>query len=284
MASKFRISSYSSLLYSGWNLVPGESESPYLAKIVSDEYESFKESGYSLLQIQDRDEVKALDPKNLPDPRDLVMVVTNRRNKSFNDLHRFVGKLWFRDEPERFAQNVLRFLTEYGSLWSLDEPQLLGDYYNEFRLLGEYALAAEGGNPDLLSRPAKATDAPPKYENDARSIINIKLAENCTPMLLDVSRGKTPRFEQFMEPKNLAGYLWQLVAKDAIEGITYTACDECQAREVPSRTPFGKPSKYCTNSCQMKASRKRLAEGKASLGIQAKGTATIKKGGKNVKS
>ena len=87
-----------------------------------------------------------------------------------------------------------------------------------------------------------------------------------------------------MAPKNLAGYLWQLVAKDALEGIKYAVCDVCQVREVPSRTPFGKPSKYCTNSCQMKASRIRLAEGKASLGIQATGTATIKKGGKNVKS
>jgi len=284
MASKFRISSYSSLLFSDWSLVPGESESPYLAKIVSDEYEAFKESGYSRLKVQDRDEVKALDSKNLPDPRDQIMIVTNRRNKSFNDLHRFVGKLWFADEPDRFGQNVLQFLQEYGSLWSLDEPQLLGDYHNEFRLLGEYAKAAEGGNLDLLSLPANTTEAPPAYQKDARSIINIKLAENCNPMLLDVSRGKTPRYEQFMAPKNLAGYLWQLVAKDAIEGIKYAVCDVCQVREVPSRTPFGKPSKYCTNSCQMKASRIRLAEGKASLGIQATGTATIKKGGKNAEN
>ena len=57
-------------------------------------------------------------------------------------------------------------------------------------------------------------------------------------------------------------------------------CPECGVREVPSLTPNGKPALRCTDNCNLIASRKVQAAGKAKIGITATGTATIKKGKK----
>ena len=166
----------------------------------------------------------------------------------------------------------------------------LSEWLRELVLIGAHAALAEGGNPDLFSKsPAetiKAAGLPEEFaeqEQGGKPLLLRRLDLQTAPIIFDVARpsSKTRNYETVLVDKNLAGWLWLLVGRDSVLGITYKPCPECGVREVPSLTPNGKPALRCTDNCNLIASRKVQAAGKAKIGITATGTATIKKGKKN---
>lgn len=209
-----------------------------------------------------------------------VMTGSKSRKVSFYDLHRFVGSFYASD-LETMKTNALKFAETYShffiknSYWSVlnretEKRPTLADWQAEFKLLGEMSELVEGGNPELLTQtPARQTLEELGYSrdwifdqgywNNSQPLIQRKLDYQCSPQIVDISRNGSGNYQTQLVPESLAGFCWLLVCRDAAEGIRYQVCPNCQEREVPSKSPRGQATKFCSQSCKLYASRKRTS-------------------------
>ena len=271
MASNFRVNPYTGYKFHDW-VFKGRSSTGVIESMSRDSY--IRTGATEPLRIGSAEETNQM---KLSEVVELMSLNSMSRTYAWNDLHRYVWHFVKADQKETI-QNFLDFAEIYGDLFikgfSIDispRPNLAG-WSNEVQLIGAHARLAEGGNHDLFSKPPAETIAASGLDeqfNEAvgsddthKPLLLQRLDEYCSTNIVDVSRdgSKKRNYQTIYEHHNLAGFLWLLVARDAADGITYSLCPTCQVREVPSRTPSGKPAKRCTDNCNLKASRSK--EGK----------------------
>ena len=107
---------------------------------------------------------------------------------------------------------------------------------------------------------SKTVDALDRKENLAKigTLINRKIGDYTVPEFITKKAG-TNMVHIAIRPLCLAGFIWALIARDHIDGISYLPCPgfEICGREVPNRTLTGKKPKFCSNACQKRIARHR---------------------------
>jgi hypothetical protein len=120
--------------------------------------------------------------------------------------------------------------------------------------LREWADIAEAVN--FLDARLETNLTEPQFGNE-NSLLTLKLHFYTT---IDFKKfSARSRLVPMIRPECLAGWVWALIARDAVDAIRYTWCPEHEVckREVPAFSPLrGKPV-YCSSKCRARAGRKR---------------------------
>lgn len=187
------------------------------------------------------------------------------------DLHRRINNRWEsvsnqatgRLEPSQVTKAVLEFARVYGDFFDPDGCENIASYLSYLRYGGsrynrywvqewddiKWALTLiDAGQNTILM------DEKHPRSKEGSAILNWKLQQFSVPDLRK-KRKLSSSWSIGLIPTCLAGFVWILIARDALDGVIYKPCkgfDKC-GREVPSRTPTGKATKYCSDRCKQRA-------------------------------
>ena len=194
------------------------------------------------------------------------------------DLHRRIGNKWElitsqtpgKLEPAQVSKAVLDFAQKYGDFFDPDGGENIASYlaylrhggsrYNRFwvqeweDIRQALALIEEGKEYLLMGVNWSGLRA-------ELPSLNLKLQQFTVPEMRKKRSGSS-KWAVGILPTCLAGFIWILIERDVLDGVTYKPCvgfENC-GREVPSTTPKGKSTKYCSERCKQREKyRKRLS-------------------------
>jgi len=194
------------------------------------------------------------------------------------DLHRRVGDKWKlithqspgKLDPAQVSKAVLDFVKIYGDFFDPDGCENIASYFAHLRYGGSrynrfwvqewedirlaLTLIEEGKEYLLMdvNQSRLTTNFP---------TINLKLNQFTVPEM-QKKRLSSSKWTVGILPTCLAGFIWILIARDALDGVTYRSCvgfEKC-GREVPSITPMGKSTKYCSEKCKQREKYRKLVK------------------------
>jgi len=189
--------------------------------------------------------------------------------ESANDLHWFIAEVSgeLGDDWHKFYDWTRRFVSIWGNPYHselyLKKARAnfsLGRWRDDMRTIADYTKKAQtvAGRKWLLT-----VGAPGKITPSARSApINYRLMYNCSAVLVEPRGGGRPdlkakstgiKLDVAMQPNNLLGWCYGLIARDAELSIRYKKCGNKKGcdRKVPSITPGNKTgAKYCCLRCR----------------------------------
>ncbi len=189
--------------------------------------------------------------------------------ESANDLHWFIAEASeeLGDDWHKFYDWTRRFVANWGNPYHselfLKKARAnfsLGNWRGDMRTIADYTAKAQtvAGRKWLLT-----VGAPGKITPSERSApINYRLMYNCSAVLVEPRGGGRPdlkakstgiKLDVAMQPNNLIGWCYGLIARDAELVIRYKKCANKKGcnRKVPSITPGNNSGAlYCSSPCR----------------------------------
>ena len=189
--------------------------------------------------------------------------------ESMNDLHLYIAESYDKNSEDfdRFYHWTRIFISVYGHPYkatlfkienSLDFP--IKAWRDDCRAIRDYAAKARtiAGRKWLLEVGAPGKITP----SQSQAPLNYRLMNNCSAQLVEPRGGGRPdlkakskgiKLDVAMQPNNVLGWCYGLIARDAELSIRYKKCGNKKGcdRKVPSITPGNiTGAKYCCLRCR----------------------------------